>query len=206
MGNARDRKRRPGRRPAFREPKPTILIVTEGKVTEPEYIEGFRKAFRNTRVRVEIAKGRGVPRTLVETAKELKKEAKDRARQEKDEFLEYDSVWCVFDIDDHPAVGEVKEMARDNGIDLAISNPCFELWLLLHFTDNPGMQDRTTMRDRLKKFVPGYRKHVDYATYSAGYEKAVKRAAQMDDVAEEAGEPHRNPTTGVYKLTELIRE
>jgi hypothetical protein len=67
------------------------------------------------------------------------------------------------------------------------------------------MQHRDTIWQKLKKHVPKYDKHVDYATYSAGYSQAVARARRMDDEASEAREPHRNPTTGVYELTELIR-
>ena len=53
--------------------------------------------------------------------------------------------------------------------------------------------------------MPKYDKHVDYATYSAGYQQAVMRAKRMDESAESDNDPDRNPTTGVYKLTELIR-
>jgi hypothetical protein len=206
MASARNRQRRQARRPAFRDPKPTILVVSEGEVTEPEYILGLQSACRNPRVTIEVAKEHGVPKTLVEIAKQYKEDAKARAGHEKDDNLAYDSVWCVFDIDDHPAVGEAKEMARDNGIQLAISNPCIELWLLLHFSENPGMQDRATMKKKLRKHMPKYNKHVDYTTYYAtGYPQAVTRAKKMDQEAVDAHEPHRNPTTGIYELTELIR-
>ena len=50
----------------------------------------------------------------------------------------------------------------------------------------------------LIKHVPKYDKHVDYAMYAAGYSQAVTRASKMREAAEEAGETHRNPTTGVY--------
>ena len=205
MANVRNRPRRHGRRPAFLNPKPTILVVTEGEVTEREYILAFKDAYRNPRVTVEVAEEHGVPKTLVRIAKHYKEEADAKASREEDENLAFDSVWCVFDIDDHPAVGETKMMARDNGIHLAISNPCIELWLLLHFGENPGMQDRATMERKLKKFVPKYDKHVDYGMYATGYSHAVARARKMDQDAREAHEPHRNPTTGVYELTELIR-
>ena len=204
MADARNRQRRQGRRPAFLDPKPTILVVSEGEVTEPEYLHGLRRACRNPRVTIEVAREHGVPRTLVDFAKQYKEQAEIKAAREGDDNLAYDSVWCVFDIDEHPRVGEAKEMARDNGIHLAISNPCFELWLLLHFRENPGMQDRAKMKDMLTKHVSEYDKHVDYATYAAGYPQAVLRAKRMDESAEEAGEPGRNPTTCVYKLTELI--
>jgi hypothetical protein len=205
MANARNRQRRQGRRTPFREPKPRILIVSEGDSTEPEYFRGFAKACRNPRVTVEIAREHGVPKTCVEVAKEYKQDAEEEARCEKDDNLIYNSVWCVFDIDEHPRVGESIEMARDNGICLAISNPCVELWLLLHFRDNPGMQIRGKIKEMLTEHVPQYDKHVDYTTYSAGYPQATLRAKRMDQAAQEADEPGRNPTTGVYKLTELIR-
>jgi hypothetical protein len=205
MTSARNRQRRPGRRPAFRDPKPTILVVSEGEVTEPQYLRGFQRACRNPRVTIEVANEHGVPATLVRTAKEYKEEAEARATREKDDNLAYDSVWCVFDVDEHPAVGEAGEMARGNDIHLAISNPCIELWLLLHFSENPGMQDRAKMKAKLKKHVPKYDKHVEFATYAAGYSQAVARARKMDQDATDAHEPHRNPTTGVYELTELIR-
>jgi hypothetical protein len=205
MRNARSRQRRPGRRAAFRDPKPTILVVSEGRVTEPEYLRGFQRACRNPRVTIHVAPEHRVPRTLVELAKRYKEDAQTAAHRERDDNLAYDSVWCVFDMDEHPRVGEAIEMARDNDIALAISNPCFELWLLLHFRDNPGAQPRDKMKAMLAGYLPEYDKHVDYAAYSAGYEQAVTRASRMDRDAEEVDEPGRNPTTGVHRLTEAIR-
>lgn len=205
MPNARSRRRKPGRPEPFLDSKPRILVVAEGEKTEKQYLEGFWKACRNPRVSIKVADEQGVPMTLVKTAKQYKQEAKQDAAREKDENLAYDSVWCMFDIDEHPNVGNAKEMARDNNIDLAISNPCIELWLLLHFRDNPGMQHRDKIEQMLKKHVPGYNKTVDYDKYSNGYSQAVSRAERMDNLAIEADEPGRNPTTGVYELTELIR-
>jgi hypothetical protein len=203
--NARNRRRRPGRPRPFRDPKPRILVVSEGKITEPEYLRGFANACRNPRVDIEIAPEHGVPRTVVEVARDRKKEAMEDAARERDDNLAYDSVWGVFDVDEHPRLGEAKEMARDNDIRLAVSNPCVELWLLLHFRDNPGMQDRARVKAMLAEHVAGYDKHVDYTSYSAGYSQAVRRAKRMDEDAAEANEPGRNPTTGVYELTESIR-
>lgn len=170
MSSARNRHRRPGRKSAFREPKPLILVVSEGEVTEREYLLGLQQACYNPRVTIKVAEEHGVPMTLVKTAKQYKNDGEQRAARERDDNLAYDSVWCVFDVDDHPRIGEAKQMARDNGIDLAISNPCFELWLLLHFRDNPGMQHRTVILQRLRQYVPEFNKHVDFdTTYDAGY-------------------------------------
>jgi hypothetical protein len=200
-----NRERRPARRPPYKDSKPVILVVTEGKVTEPEYLDGFARATKNPRVRIEVRGGVGVPRTIVEFAKTLKKEAEQRARREKDENLRYDEVWCVFDIDQHPNIPDARQMARDNGIELAISNPCFELWLWLHFADQPGMQDRHDLQSMMKQHLPNCDKHVHYSDYSAGYDVAHGRASRLDADAEADNDEGRNPTTGVWRLTESIR-
>lgn len=206
MPRRRDRERRPGRRTPFLDPRPVILIVCEGERTEPEYLRGFARACRNPRVRIEIAPEHGVPRTLVTIARDHKKRAEAAAKSQGNDNLAYDAVWCVFDVNDHPRLADARQMARDNGIHLAVSNPCFELWLLLHFRESPGMQHRERIRQLLSDHVPGYDKKVEFTTYSAGHGRAEKRAEQMDRKAEQAGEPGRNPSTGVYRLTRAIRE
>jgi hypothetical protein len=202
----RSRKRKRGRRAAFRDPKPIILIVCEGANTEPQYLRGFVNSWRNPRVTIRIAPEHGDPKYLVEAAKQHKADANADAKRQRDDNLSYDAVWCVCDVDDHRRLAEARQMARDNGIDLAVSNPCFELWLLLHFQTSPGMQDRVRLLQMLRKHVPDYDKEVDYSHFQSGYEQAVARATRMDRAAANAGEPGRNPTTGVYRLTELIRE
>ena len=201
----RNRQRRQARRKPFKDPRPVILIVTEGEVTEPEYLEGFVRATRNPRVRIEVVGAASDPRTIVESAKELRNEAKTQARREKDDNICYDEVWCVFDVDKHPNIPDAKQMARDNGLELAVSNPCFELWLWLHFADQPGMKRPDELQKMMKKHIPNYDKHVDYPDYAAGYDEAVKRASRLDKDAKLDNDEGRNPTTGVWRLTESIR-
>jgi hypothetical protein len=201
----RDRNRRPARREAFKDPKPLILVICEGAATEPEYLRGFRAACRNPRVEIRVEGGKGAPKTLVEYAKSLKVARDKQAKKEGDDNLAYDQVWCVFDIDQHPNVAEARQMATANGILLAISNPCIELWLLLHFREQPGMQDRVVLQGMMKQFIPSYTKHVNYADYAAGYSDAARRARQLESSASADNDAGRNPTTGVWRLTENIR-
>ena len=203
--NRRNRERRQARRPAYKESKPVILIVTEGEVTEPEYLKGFADANRNSRVDIKIVDGAGVPKTIVESAKAKKKEAEKRARRERDDNLRYDEVWCVFDFDEHPNIPDAKQMARDNDIEVAMSNPCIELWLWLHFAEQPGMQHRDKLQSMMKQHIPNYDKHVDYSDYAEGYDAAVHRASRLDKDAEADNDEGRNPTTGVWRLTDNIR-
>jgi len=204
MSFGHDRSRRQGRRPPFRAPKKRILIVCEGENTERQYLEGFAKYHRDTLVDVKVADEHGVPMTVVRDAKRLKKEAANAARREGDRNLKFDAVWCVFDRDDHPHVPEALTMAANNNMEVALSNPCFELWLLLHLKDSPEMLHRHAALSMLKKLVADYDKSVNYTDYHAGYEQAVKRAKRLDELAKVANEPGMNPTTGVYRLTIVI--
>ncbi len=96
-------------------------------------------------------------------------------------------------------------MAEDNDIQLAISNPCFELWLYLHFAEQPGLRHRHDLQRMLKKHLPTYDKHVVYSDYAAGYGEAVKRATRLEENAKANNDEGKNPTTGVWRLTESIR-
>lgn len=203
--NRRNRERRAARGEPSRAPHKRILVFCEGQNTEPQYLSGFKRWCRNPLVDVVVSPGHGVPLTLVRRAKEAKLEAERQAARERDDNVAYDEVWCVFDTDEHPNLGEACTMARDNGIEVALSNPCFELWLLLHFRDNPGLQGREDIADKLKKHVSRYDKHIDFAQYQPGYDSAVERARRLDSDARAAGEDGRNPTTGVYRLTESVR-
>ena len=125
----RDREKHHARRPPQLQPRLRILVVCEGSVTEPEYFFAFRDWVRNPRVQITLPKTRGTPFTLVQLALRLKQEAARRARAESDENLHFDEVWCVYDVDDHPKLNDARQLAEANHIQLAISNPCFELWL-----------------------------------------------------------------------------
>jgi RloB-like protein len=157
------------------------------------------------RVHIEPQGPAGVPLSVVETAISEKRLAEDRAKREGDENLRWDQVWAVFDIDDHPNVDDAKQLASANGISLAVSNPCFELWALLHFADQRAHIERGKLRTELKKHLPAYDKQLDFGKVHAGYDEAVKRARSLDKAATQTGRPGGNPTTGVHMLTEVIR-
>ena len=104
------------RRPPRREQKHRILIVCEGRETEPTYFIDFRNDVRNPRVHVEPVAGAGVPMKVVNRAIELRDEAMKRAGAEKDETHLWDEVWAVVDVDEHPNVSAAKQLATSKGI------------------------------------------------------------------------------------------
>jgi hypothetical protein len=189
-----------------RDPLPRMLVVCEGKVTEPGYFREFAREERNRLVEVIIDDQGGSPKTLVERAASQKKAANREAFRMRDDNLKYDEVWCVFDVDQHPKLADAHQQARDNGIRIAVSNPCFELWLLLHYQEQTAFIERTKAAVLLRGHVKGYEKHVDYSRFRAAYEDAVRRASQLTRRHSENGTEGGNPSTTVYELTERIRE
>jgi hypothetical protein len=195
------------RRMPFREPLPRILVVCEGEVTEHGYFEHLGRLYRRF-VRVEVdSKGGSNPKKIVERAVGLKKESDRQATAAEDENLRHNFVWCVFDVDDHHRIPDALQQARDNGIDLAISNPCFELWILLHFQDHRKDIRRKDLQSLVRKHLPGYLKDVPCDRLTPLYEHATTRASNLESWhAKQGRNEHPNPSTGVYKLTEQIRK
>ena len=91
-----------------------------------------------------------MPLTLVKQAVEAK-------RRSLEEEGEVDEFWCVFDVewpDNHPGLRPAVDLARAHGIYLAISNPCFEIWLALHLTDHASWCNNDDAR-RLRRKLDG---------------------------------------------------
>jgi RloB-like protein len=201
----RDDDRPLGRRAPTRQPKRRILIVCEGRVTERKYFLDFRHFVKNPRVHLEIAREHGVPKTVVETAIRIRDKAKQEAKHQRDDNLLWDEVWGVVDVDEHPNLEQAVALAKAQRIELAVSNPCFELWALLHFQEQRAHIERRKAREALQRHMPGYDKELNFASMCNGYNLAVTRAANLDQEAERDDERMRNPTTGVPRLTESIR-
>jgi len=190
------------RRRPFREVKRRILIVCEGEVTERHYFNDLRIQTKSL-VKLEIRPG-GDPKTLVARAVEVKKAAEKAAKRSKDENLKYDSVWSVFDVDVHPFLAEAKQQARDNGIRAAVSNPCFELWALLHFQDQRAHIERHEVQRLCRHYMPRYEKRLPVETLMGTYGDAVRRSEELEHWHHTRGTDGTNPSTGVHGLTEEI--
>jgi hypothetical protein len=121
----------PKRASLRRSLKRTILIVGEGRETEPNY---FRELKTETAVAAKFAitvkKGPGFSATNV-VNKTLS--LKEGARRRKEN---YDEIWCVLDVETSASrkdLNEAMKIARENDLQICLSNPCFEVWILSHF-------------------------------------------------------------------------
>lgn len=191
------------RRRGFREPRARFLIVCEGKVTEPLYFKEIGRIERGI-VELEIVPG-GVPKAVVERAVQMKKESEREAKRRRDQNLRYDCVWCVFDVDNHPLVPEAKEQAQANAIDVAISNPCFELWFLLHFQEQTAHIERGRVQHLCRGHMPGYEKVPPCDALMPHLSEAIERAIRLENWQESRFNAGENPSTGVYRLIQRIQ-
>lgn len=122
------------RREAFRDAR-LIVIASEGKDTERIYFKALAKEYTNPRVHVHILKrsedekNNSSPEHVLEQLNEYKCQYELEAD---------DELWLVTD-KDHWTEAMLSRVAtecmQDVSMHMALSNPCFELWLLLHLVD-----------------------------------------------------------------------
>ena len=93
---------------------------------------------------------------------------------------------------------------REENYGLAISNPKFEYWLLLHFEDGNNVGSAQECSRRLMRHLPDYDKNIDSRVITPSrINDAIRRAkARHDSVPEEEPLPFGNTT--IYKLIERI--
>jgi hypothetical protein len=110
------------------------------------------------------------------------------------EHAEYDERWLLLDVDHRSAGPHVANLirtlseARRQGVNAAICNPCFELWLLLHHRaeDELGeFVDCSVMQGVLRQVLGGYNKRrlnsQQFTRQSVA--EATARARRLDQTA-----------------------
>ena len=141
-------------------PKRRFILFCEGRKTEPTYFHAIRRTCSSTLIAVETYLGVGFPYTIATKAVEYaKQERTRRGRGRRNSFEEHDEVWAVFDRDEHPRFKEALMRCNQHGIHVAWSNPCFELWLILHEQDYNKPNHRHAIQSALKVLRPEYHQH-----------------------------------------------
>lgn len=199
------------RRQSRREPKQRFFLFCEGKNTEPAYFDALKRTLTGTLITVETRKGVGVPMTIAtEAVKFAKSEGLTKTnRRKKNSFERNDEVWAVFDRDEHPNFDDAVSLCEANSVGVARSNPCFELWLILHERNYDRPDHRKDVQRALKNLLSEYdnhsRKIPDCNDLVTRVELAEERGKVLIERREEEGDPHGNPSTTVGILTGAIR-
>jgi hypothetical protein len=168
--------------------------VCNGESTEPAYFRGLKEYLRNPAVQIKVKIRIRAPEELVRYARSIAPKGGD----------EFDEVWCVMDADEYDLAPAVI-LATELNVKLAVSNPCFELWLLLHHRDYsaPLCDARAALR-QLKRRLPQYRKNdLRFEDFESGVLDALRRAASLDPTGSNYG---CDPSSGVWKLVQLMTD
>lgn len=181
-----------------------IAVFAEGEKTEPGYLTHWHRAYRD-RVQVDIKGGLGTPMTVVDHAVCQKRHESREAKRGRGRAS--DEYWCVFDTDQHPNVGLAINKAQTNGINVALSNPCIELWFILHFQDQTAHIERSDAQAVSKELLK-CGKILDYAALeklTEWFSEAKIRAMNLDNKHRGDGRAAgSNPSSGMWKLIDQV--
>ena len=169
------RKRPLDRRQVEHRDSSLIVIATEGSKTEKQYFECFRGA----RVQVEMLPsegGRSAPRWVLNRL--------DRYRREF-QIAAQDALWLVIDRDrwEERDLSEVASECLRKDYHLAVSNPCFEVWLYLHLKelDEAVTYDGSILVQLLREELGSFNKsNIQSGRFSDGIDAAIRRAEALD--------------------------
>ena len=116
----------------------------------------------------------------------------------------------MFDRDEHPRFEEAVAFCQQRGIHVGRSNPCFELWLVLHEKDYDRTEDRHEMQKIFASLQREYDrdsgKTPDCDEMVTRVEEAEQRGEKQLQNRELEGKPYENPSTTIGRLTRAIRE
>ena len=209
------------RQGGFVDAEKLFVLSYEGTVTEKKYFEDFRRSeFFNNSGLIEIIslkrpKNKGSDPFSV---KKLLKSAKNEFG-----FKHSDEFWLIIDRDDWETIHKLSfddlviECKAEKNFYLAMSNPCFEIWLVLHLKD---ISEFTKEEQRLiyeNAEISNTKNHIDTIVgnlQGRGYNKrpkpeiylpltltAIERARALDNLAEDYP---KEIGTHLYKLIEKL--
>lgn len=160
-----------------------ILIACEGSKTEPIYFNSIRNDLRSPTLEIIVLppQRKTDPGNIIERLIEERQKMKNEKR-----WTTNDTAWAVFDGDEH--IERSREnwqnainRANTQKINLAITNPCFELWYLIHFQDHLSQINRDKLLNLLNKHIPEYDKSMSLfpKPLKSLTETAIQRAEKI---------------------------
>ena len=206
----------------FLEAEKMFILSYEGNVSEKKYFEDFRQSewFNDSGLIEVISLKRPTNKGSDPiSVKKLLQEAKKEYR-----FRDTDEFWLIIDRDDWEEIHNhnfdklVDDCKKEGNFFLAMSNPCFEIWLILHLKDLNEYNEEEKSRLITNKRISNSKNYIDTVLsdiQGRGYNKrpnpriflpltkvAIGRAKELDvenqDYPKQLG-------THIYKLiTKLI--
>jgi hypothetical protein len=184
-------------------PGKTILIACEGQKTEYNYFKAIKKEYRIAALTIKRGSGKS-PLNIVQEAIKFVNDQRSKG-------FTFDEKWCVFDTEEpeiSAIVQEAIKIGRENGFNLALTNPAFEFWYLLHYEKTTRLYSNCdeVIKD-LKKYIPSYEKNFeDFTDIFSRMDDALNHAEEiLAQHAKDNAEEFPNPCSHVHHLVKVLR-
>ena len=165
--------------------KPNFFVFCEGE-TEIAYVKFLRSLYRAL-IQVIPKKGKS-------------NISEDFIVKSKNEYVQtdQDKVFLMYDLD---VDGMLEQLQKISNAELLVSNPCVELWFLLHYQDQKSEISSDKCIKKLQKLSKEYKKGTlseeEKDVFTKNRESAVERAKDMIE--------YENPSTSIYRLLEMLK-
>jgi len=165
---------------------PTYYVFCEGD-TEEEYIKHLKQHYR---IPIEI-------KTKVEgnsiSERKIKAFLKNKPSSPKDK------TFLLYDIDVSNMLNKLKKIKN---VTLLVSNPCIELWFLLHFEEQTANINSINCIKKIYNNLDGYKKGIlslkAKSKLIENQKQALERAKKLI--------PYKNPSTTIPELIVVLEE
>ena len=189
-----------------RKEKPMVIITAEGRnETEARYFSNFRAADCPYIIKFHKAGNLTDPTKLAESIRK-------RWDAEEADVRTGDMAFVVVDLDNkEDKAKEIQQLEAKNRVEkFIVSNPCFEVWYLLHygFSTKSYINADAVIRE-LKKHYSEYEKTSDmYPLLKDIMDDAIANAEKLEKYHEVERHSHPdvkcNPYTDIHKLVKII--
>jgi hypothetical protein len=170
--------------------------------TEIHYFEATKKSLPrefHVKVNILISNATGQPKKLLQIA------------QNHDYAQSSDATWIVCDVEwpaRHSDLEDVVYQAEKLGIRMALSNPCFESWLIWHIQDTSSQLSSREAKKLFQALTGHLPQHFDMDDLLSARPVATNRAKTMAGLHVYNGTHHldRNPSSDIYQLLDELYE
>ena len=188
-----------------------ILIFCEDRNAGRQYLNELRRQHRAAPVTVRLRNGRnGEALSLV---KQAVKHRNNAPFSSSDKYTGYDEVWCLVDVEaprQQSGLDKALKLAATEGIFVALVNPCFELWALLHRSEvNQYLSSRDAQKLIEKHSDIGYcprTKSLNAQPLMVHRERAADRAYRLRERFADAPLLKANPWTNMDVLMRVVHD
>lgn len=194
-----------------RDPLPIVLVVSDDTKTAVNYFEALAKEWKATvRIQVVGAPRHGAtPAEVVRLAEEKRSEL--LGAKSHDKRHDRQAVWALIDMEAEPskrtrAIEAKQACERQGNVKVALSDPCYEIWTLLHLKDmGRHFADCKAVANAVDQL---WRAEFDQPFEKAKADVSQLVTIKMDDAVERARRQHTNDApswTELYLVIDDIR-